>query len=88
MPSYTENALQAAINAVNSGEKLRCVARDYGIPLATLHNRMNGREPRKVAHTFQQRLSIAQEAHLVNWIKVQIALGVPPSHAQIRALAS
>ena len=31
MPSYTENALTAAINAVNTGTPLRRAARDYSI---------------------------------------------------------
>jgi hypothetical protein len=88
MPSYTENALTAALNAVNAGEPLRRVARDYGIPEATLRHRQAGREPRNTAHTFRQKLSPAQEQALADWIRVQDTLGLRPTHAQIRMFTS
>ena len=43
MPSYTENTLAAAIDAVNAGTPLRRAARDYGIPEAILCDRRIGR---------------------------------------------
>lgn len=88
MPNYTENTLRAAIDAVNSGTSIRRAAKDYGIPLTTLHNRLAGREPRKTAYTFRQKLSPVQEAQLTEWVLVQGALGLPPTHAQIRTFAS
>src|SRR6266699_2669483 len=88
MPSYTENALTAALNAVDRGDPIRRVARDYGIPRTTLQHRLTGRQPKTTAHTFQQKLSPVQESRLAEWIRVQDALGLGPTHAQIRTFAS
>src|SRR6266699_61634 len=88
MPSYTENTLAAAIDAVNAGTPLRRAARDYGIPLTTLHHRLGGRQSKPIAHTFQQKLSPVQESRLAEWICIQDALGLAPTHAQIRTFAS
>ncbi len=70
MPSYTENTLAAAIDAVNAGTPLRCVARDYGIPEAILRDRRAGRQAKTIAHTFQQKLSFIQESRLAEWIRI------------------
>src|SRR6266699_2783466 len=88
MPSYTENALAAAINAVNTGTPLRRAARDYDIPEATLQHRRTGRQSRIDAHTSEQKLSPIQENRLAEWIRIQDALGLGPTHAQIRIFAS
>ena len=88
MPSYTENALAAAINAVNTGTPLRRAARDYSIPETTLQYRHAGRQSRTDAHTSEQKLSPIQESRLAEWIRVQDALGLGPTHAQIRTFAS
>src|SRR6266699_2818066 len=88
MPSYTENAFTAALNAVDRGDPIRRVARDYGIPRTTLQHRLTGRQPKTTAHTFQQKLSPVQESRLAEWIRVQDALGLGPTHAQIRTFAS
>ncbi len=52
MLSYIENALTAALNAVNAGEPLRRAARDYGIPEAILHNRRIGQQMKTTTYTF------------------------------------
>ena len=70
MPSYTEDALQAALHAVDAGEKVKRVARDYGIPMTTLRHRLAGRQPKTTAHAFQQKLSPVQESRLAEWIRV------------------
>src|SRR6266566_7124236 len=88
MPSYTENALTATLNAVNAGGPLRRIARDYGIPEATLRHRKAGRQPKTDAHTYRQKLSPVQESRLADWIRMQDALGVAPTHTQIRTFAS
>jgi len=64
MPSYTENALTAAIDAVNTGTPIRRAIRDYDIPFTTLHHRLAGRQSKTTAHTFQQKLSPIQESRL------------------------
>ena len=88
MPSYTENALEKALDALSKGESMRRVACDYGIPRATLHDRRAGRQPRSDAHAYRQKLSPTQESRLAEWIRVQDALGLAPTHAQIRTFAS
>ena len=88
MPSYTENALAAAINAVNTGTPLRRAARDYGIPEATLRHRRTGRQSRIDAYMSEQKLSSIQENRLAEWICVQDALGLRPTYTQIRIFAS
>jgi hypothetical protein len=88
MPAYNENTLTAALNAVNAGVPIKRAARDYGIPESTIRNRRDGRQAKTIAHTFQQKLSPVQEGRLADWIRVQDALGVAPTHAQIRTFAS
>jgi len=88
MPSYTENALTAAIDAVNAGIPVKRVAHDYGIPRTTLQHRLAGRQPKTTVHTSQQKLSPIQESRLAEWICVQDTLGLAPTHTQIRTFAS
>ena len=88
MPSYTEDALSAALNAVSTGTSIRRTVYDYSIPLTTLHARRAGRQPRNEAHSYRQKLSPVQESRLADWIRVQDALGLAPTHAQIRTFAS
>ena len=88
MPSYTENALATVLNAVAEGVSVRRAASDYGIPEATLRHRKAGRQPRTNAHMYRQKLSPVQESRLAEWIRIQDALGVAPTHAQIRTFAS
>ena len=76
MPSYTENALTAAIDAVNAGTPVKRAAHDYGIPLTTLRHRLAGRQSKITAHTFQQKLSPVQESRLAEWIRIQDAFGL------------
>ena len=40
MPKYTEDDLQAAISAVESGLSIRKAASTWGIPFATLYSRV------------------------------------------------
>lgn len=45
---YTDEQLHAAIQAVNSGESYKQVARVYGVSVGTLYNKVNGRHQGKV----------------------------------------
>ena len=56
-PTYTESNLLNALNAVKSGSSIRQAARDWGIPLTTLHGRIVGRVSRREANEHTQRLS-------------------------------
>src|SRR6266699_1197322 len=88
MPSYTEDTFTAAINAVNAGTLVKRAARDYSIPITTLRHRLTGRQSKTIAHTSQQKLSSIQESRLAEWICIQDALGLGPTHAQIRIFAN
>ena len=88
MPLYIEDTLAAALNAVNSGTPLRRAARDFGIPLATLHDRRAGQQSKTTAHMSQQKLSPIQESRLAEWIRIQDVLGLAPTYIQIRIFAS
>jgi hypothetical protein len=87
MAKYTEDALQAAIDATKAGASIKSTARNYGIPESTLRGRLAGRRRQIHAHGSQQKLSPVQEAELANWALVQGALGLPPTHQQIRSFA-
>ncbi len=88
MPSYTENALTAAIDAVNTGIPIRRAACDYGIPFTTLYYRLAGRQSKTIVYTFQQKLSPVQESRLAEWIYIQDVLGLASTYVQIRTFAS
>src|SRR6266699_309799 len=88
MPLYIEDTLAAALNAVNSGTPLRRAVRDFGIPLATLHDRRVGQQSKTTAHMSQQKLSPIQESRLAEWICIQDVLGFAPMYIQIRIFAN
>jgi hypothetical protein len=88
MHQYTEQDLLEALNDITNGKSLRLASREWGIPLTTLHNRIQGRESHTFASESQQRLSKIQEEHLTTWVLAQEALGVPLTHGQIREFAS
>jgi hypothetical protein len=54
------------------------------IRLITIRHRLQGRGLRKAAHTHRQCVSVAQEVHLASWILAQLALGLAPTHHQLR----
>src|SRR5579875_883872 len=85
MKQYTEEDVNSAIQAVAMGQSVRKAALEWGIPRATLQHRMTGTQPRSTAFSELQRLSQVQEDHLTQWILTQAALGLPPTHAQVRS---
>ncbi|PNY27934.1 Uncharacterized protein TCAP_02142 [Tolypocladium capitatum] len=85
---YTEETLQQAVQAVKNGISQHKAAAQYGIPRQTLQDRLRGALPMKVAKEPSQRLSIHQEKHLRDWVLAQGALGLPPSHLQLKEFAS
>ncbi|KAM4054339.1 Tc5 transposase DNA-binding domain-containing protein [Hirsutella rhossiliensis] len=84
---YTESDIHSALEAIANGGSAKKAARDWGVPRATLYNRMHGHECRKDAFSALQRLSQTQEKQLTEWILIQDALGLPPTHSQIRQFA-
>ena len=48
---------------------------------------MQGAQPRHTAFSDYQRLSPTQENHLAKWVRIQAALGLPPTHQQLKDFA-
>jgi 4-hydroxybenzoate polyprenyltransferase len=88
MSQYDEASLQAALKEVEAGVSQRKAAARWGVPRATIYNRINGRTTRTAIAEARQRLSKQQERHLAGWILTQDSLGLPPSHSQIQELAA
>nr|AER39694.1 transposase [Verticillium dahliae] len=87
MPRYTEDEINQALEAIINGQSIKSASTEWGIPRTTLNNRLQGQQPRDIAFSTQQKLSPTQEKHLVEWIRIQAALGLPPTHSQIREFA-
>ena len=87
MKQYTEYDVGLALEQIANGAGLNKVARETGIPRATLQGRQNGAQTHREAAQASQRLSPSQEAHLGQWVLAQAALGLPPTHAQLRDFA-
>jgi hypothetical protein len=84
MVKYLESDLQQALEAVANGQSIKKAALIWGVPRSTLQGRLQGAESRKEAFASWQRLSSVQENHLTQWVLTQAALGLPPTHTQIR----
>ncbi|POR33788.1 Uncharacterized protein TPAR_06020 [Tolypocladium paradoxum] len=85
---YTEETLQQAIAAVKNGISQRKACLQWGILRQTLQYRIYGAIPRSAAQEPNQRLTRLQETHLRDWVLAQGALGLPPSHFQLKEFAS
>ncbi len=88
MPTWTEDNLQAAIEAVFSGHSLRRASREWGIPRQTLADRIQGAQSNTKAQESKQKLTPDQEEKLTDWILRQEALGYAPSHSAIRLVVT
>jgi hypothetical protein len=83
---YTEETLAEAIfDITDGGLSVRMAAQKWGVPRATISDRLHGvgavrdqRQPDRV-------LTDDQEANLSRWILRMESLGYGPSHSQIRA---
>jgi hypothetical protein len=87
MNRYTEEDLNSAIQSVANGQSVKKAAIEWGIPRSTLRTRLNGALPRDQAFSGLQRLSKVQEDYLTQWVLTQAALGLPPTHAQLKEFA-
>jgi hypothetical protein len=87
-PSYTEDALKKAIfDATDAHPKLSISqsAEKWGIPKNTLSLRIKGTTAsRDEVIQPKQRLSTAEEDHLVKWILRQESLGHAPTASVVR----
>ncbi|KAK6209982.1 transposase [Colletotrichum tabaci] len=79
--------LNQALEAISNGLSLRKASLQYGVPRSTLQLRLQGSQARSIAFSDLQRLSPSQEAKLAEWVRIQHALGLPPSHQQVKEFA-
>ncbi|KAK1852830.1 transposase [Colletotrichum chrysophilum] len=87
MPSYSEDDVLRALAAIANGTSVKKAAFEHGVPRSTLQNRIRGVQTRDIAFSDLQRLSPTQESHLAEWVRIQAALGLPPTHQQLKDFA-
>ena len=87
MTNYTENEVNQALDSIANGQSVRKASLYWGVPRSTLQDRLRGSQSKATAASSRQKLSTTQENHLVQWIRVQAALGLPPTHQQTREFA-
>ena len=87
MTNYTEYEVSQALESITNGQSIQKASIEWGVPRSTLQHRIQGTQPRATAASSRQKLSTTQEKHLVEWVQVQAALGLPPTHQQIREFA-
>ena len=87
MPKYTKSDIQSAIADVESGCSRRAAASKWGIPRSTLLGRLTGAGSRKQRDSDRQKLSASEEQSLVEWVRIQYRLQLPPTQVQLRLIA-
>ena len=87
MTNYTEAEISQALESILNGQSIKTAAKEWGIPRSTLQRRIQGAQSRASIAASRQKLSPTQESHLVQWVQVQAALGLPPTHQQVREFA-
>jgi hypothetical protein len=90
MPSYTEEDITNALNALVNGEykSIRRAALVFQIPESTLRYRLQKPKSRKESHVSQQKLTAIEESTLENWIYRAAKLGAPITLKLVKILAS
>ncbi|KAK2770414.1 hypothetical protein CKAH01_14757 [Colletotrichum kahawae] len=58
MPSYTENDIINALEAIANGQSIKKAAFEHSVPRSTLQCRMKGVQTRDIAFSDLQRLSL------------------------------
>jgi hypothetical protein len=90
MPSYTEEDVTNALNALVNGEykSIRRAALVFQIPYPTLRYRLQNPKLRKESHVSQQILTPIEETTLENWIYRAAKLGALITLQLVKILAS
>jgi hypothetical protein len=90
MPSYTEEDVTNALNALVNGEYklIRKVAIAFQIPPSTLRDRQKKSKSRTESHVSQQLLSPIEETTLENWIYWAAKSGALVTLQLVKILAS
>jgi hypothetical protein len=89
MPSYTEEDVTNALNALVNGEykSIHRAALVFQIPYSTLRNQVQNPKSRKESHVSQQILTPIEESTLENWIYRAAKLGAPVTCQLVKILA-
>jgi hypothetical protein len=79
MPSYTEEDVTNASNALANGEikSIRRAALVFQISFSTLRYRLQNQKTKLESHVSQQILTSIEESTLENWIYRAAKLGTP-----------
>lgn len=81
--------LRLALEAYKKDPKsMRKVAKQYGIPKSSLHDRVNGKMTKKEEQQRRQKLSPQEELAIVNWLLRLQAWGWPARIDHIRGMAT
>ena len=90
MPSYTEEDVTNASNALGNGEikSIRRAALVYQIPFSTLRYRLQNQKTKLESYISQQLLTPIEESTLENWIYRAAKLGTPITLQLVKILAS
>jgi len=83
-----EQNITSAIDEVKRGVTQREAAQNWGIPQATLCDRIHGATNKKTSKLANRRLSPEEESFLVDWCLNEEASARPPSKAQITRMAA
>jgi len=88
MNTVREQNIASAIDEVKRGVTQWEAAQNWGIPQATLCNRIHGATNKKTSKLANWRLSPEEESFLINWCLNEEASAWPPSKAQITRMAA
>ena len=81
--------VQNALQDLNQQKyrSIRQAARAHNIGKSTVAHRLQGRKPRALSHSSQQRLNPTQEIILVHWLEDLQRQILPSNHTTIRQIA-
>ncbi|KAM7212673.1 hypothetical protein V8F06_011924 [Rhypophila decipiens] len=77
--TVADEAIDRAIELVNSGVSQKEAAKQWGVPPTTLWNRLHGTRADKEVKKTKQRLTEVQEAIIADWAKSEEKAGRAPS---------
>jgi predicted DNA-binding protein (UPF0251 family) len=83
--TVADEAIDQAIESVNSGVPQKEAAKQWGVPPTTLWNRLHGTRADKEVKKAKQRLTEVQEAIIVDWAKSEERAGQGRSKVRLRA---
>ena len=89
MPSYPEERIQLAVEALCSGQiqSIRKAAAAFDVPRTTLQARVKGGTTRQQAQVKSRKLFPTEEAALIKWIESLDDRGMSPTIGYIRQMA-